>query len=205
MPLKDIDLKKIDLRNFYEWPLLARSIIIFLVCVGVFFGGYFFDFSNLSSQIYARYKDEQDLKSQIQSILKIEESMEGSVSQFSELVGMLDSWQAQLISANNIPDLLNQILRLGSQNHVKFILFTPGDKSKKDDYFVMPIKAIVLGNYQQLASFISQLANLPQIVVINNLSIASTAEKDKSDNGEAANQLTAGLDLEVYYLANYKK
>ena len=131
------------------------------------------------------------------------------VLQFPEVLKLLNEWQGQLITGSNLPDLLNQILKIGAANHLQFSLFVPGAKKQEDDYFMVPIKVLVRGNYNQVANFISQVANLPQIVVISDfmmLKLANAAgvdEKETEDAG-AANYLTTALTLEVYYLANKK-
>lgn len=209
--LKNFDLKSIDLRNIYEWPIYARMVVFCLVCVGVFYFGYFFDFSSLSNQIYTRFKQEQDLKQQVKSILRTEENMREIVLQYPEVVKLLSHWQGQLINGSNLPDLLNQILKLGAVNHLQFSLFAPGAKKQEDDYFMVPIKVVIKGNYNQVATFISQVANLPQIVAVGDFIMAKQVGEVGSAPGTgekptetSASSLITALTLEVYYLANKK-
>ncbi len=207
--LKSFDFKNIDLRNVYEWPLVGRLLLFFLACVAVFYLGYYFDFSNQSHQIFVRYKQELDLKDQVSSILKTKQEMQEIVLQYPELQKLLSQWQGQLINGSNLPDLLNQILKLGALNHLQFSLFAPGEKKTEDDYEVVPIKVVVQGGYNQVAHFISEIANLPQIVAVSDFIMGkqiaepSTAEKAAGE-GAASNNLTTAIMLEVYFLDNKK-
>jgi len=185
-----MDIKNsINFKNIYEWPLYGRLVVFLLVSLGVFYFGYYFDFSSFSNQIYGKYQQEKDLKQQMKAILKNEAEMHEVVSSFHEIEKLLDQWQGQLINGAHLPDLLNQILKLGTANHLQFSLFVPGDKQKKDDYFEVPIKIVMQGGYNQVANFISQVANLPEIVAIGDFVISKP---------------TSALTLEVYYLANKK-
>jgi type IV pilus assembly protein PilO len=198
-----LDLKNINIKNVYEWPLYGRMIVMVIVALVVFYCGYLYDFSSLSSQIYSRYTQEKDLKQQVKSILKNEEKMSNLVSQFPEMVILRDQWRNQLINIDHLPDLLNQILKLGSLNQIKFTLFVPGTKKAENNYFIVPIKVNMRGTYAQIAGFISQIANLSQIVVVSNFSIFKPTNEDeasKSDNN-ASDLLASELILEVYYLA----
>lgn len=207
--LKKINLKSINFRNIYEWPIYGRMVVFALVCLAIFYGGYFFDFSDLSNQIYTRYKQEQDLKQQMRSILKAEEEMQQVVLQFPEVLSLLDKWQSQLINAAQLPDLLNQILKLGANNHLQFSLFVPETKKQQGDFYVVPIKVLIRGNYNETANFISQMANLPQVVVIDDFTMlkqtnASSNDTKETEDVNLSGSLTTALTLEVYYLATTK-
>lgn len=206
---KNIKLKSVDVKYIYEWPFIARLFVYFVVSVAVFCGGYFFDFSSQGDQIYSRFKQEHDLKQQVQTILKNEQKMAGEVSQYPDLLKVLDHWQEQFINSNNLPDLLNQILKIGATNHIQFSIFSPGAKKTQDDYYVVPIKVVMQGSYSQLGNFISQVANMPLLVSIGDFVILkkgdqSTGQKSVSEDTAEPDRLTCMLTLEVYNLANKK-
>lgn len=209
LELKNIDFKNFSLRDIYEWPIYGRMVIFMLVSIGVFYFGYIFDFSSLSNQILTRFKQEQDLKQQLESSLKIEEEMREVVLQYPEVMKLLNQWQGQLISSSTLPDLMNLILSIGATNHLKFSVFIPGEKKPVEDYFMVPIKVVVQGNYNQVAHFISQVANLPQLVAIGDFAMmkqneAKDSGEKESESNAANGNLTTALTLEVYYLANKK-
>ena len=209
LDLKNLNLKDLDIRSVYEWPIYGRLVIFGVVCGGVLFLGYFFDFSDLSDQIVTRYKQELDLKQQVEASLKSEEEMKEIVNQFPQVMKIVNEWQDQLINGTSLPDLLNQILKMGAANSLKFTLFAPGAKKQQDDYFMVPIKVVVQGSYTEIATFISQLANLPQIVSVSDFilskesnSIGQAAKPEEP--GAVSGPITSAMTLEVYYLANKK-
>lgn len=203
-----IDIKHIDFKNIYEWPAYGRAIILAIICFSVLFLGYFFDFSSLGDEIYKKYRQEHDLKQQLKLMFKTEEDMKESVSEFPKLMETLSQWRGQLIQADNLPDLLNQILKMGTASSVKFSLFAPGTRKEKDGYAFVPIKVVMEGNYNQLASFISKIANLPQLVSVGDFVISKKGVaplEPKSAGGAADNDgLTCDLTLEVFLRAHKK-
>jgi|GEM_PF-159307 len=208
--LKNLDLKSLDFKNIYEWPFYGRGIVFLVVCLGVFYLGYLIDFSSFSGQIYSRVQQERDLKSQVKAILDTEEDMKELVSQYPEVVKLLNAWQGQLIDGDNLPDLLNKILKIGASNQLQFSQFAPGVKKQRNDYLMVPIKVVARGNYNQIANFISQVANMPQLIAIGDFviqkQVVTDSEKTASEQAQssATASTTAGITLEVYYLANKK-
>lgn len=204
-----IDFKNINFRTVYEWPVYGRTIILALVFIAVLYLGYFFNFSELSDQIYTRYKQEQELKQQIKASLKVEADLKEIVARYPEILKLLNEWEGQLIEGNKLPDLLNQILKLGADNHLHFSLFAPGAKQQENSFFKVPIKVLIRGNYNQVANFISQIANLPQIVAVSDFLMIKKAASENnvekgSENKNQGDYLSTSLTLEVYYLAHKK-
>jgi type IV pilus assembly protein PilO len=72
--------------------------------------------------------------------------------------------------------LLSDINQAGLGRGLQFELFKPGQVVVKDYYAELPINIKVTGNYHDVGSFASDIANLPRIVTLNNMNL--TAGKD---------------------------
>lgn len=197
-------MKKLDLNNIHEWPLATRCIVIALLCVIVFYIGYKWDIAALQKKLQTSQADESNLKIQYQSIIKKQTETQIELIHFNEMRVLLTQWQQKLVQYNQIPDLLNQILKIGNNNSLYFSLFDPGDTVEDNHYQKIPIKIVAVATYHQLADFISQIANLPWIVVIDDFGISSENKEDILGNklAEAANNqglLTLTLMLDIYY------
>lgn len=192
-----------NFKNIYEWPPLIRILIAGLFFLVVFYMGYYFDISGLTRQASAIQQQEDGLKEQIEIIYNKRAVLEGEIAQLPLLRNKLTDWQKKLIRPSELPELLNQIFRLGTANQLQFDFFNPGAETKKGVYTSLPIKVVVLGNYHQIANFISQVANMPTIIEVTNLSIARSEQQNSASQGDAAKtgeNLTAQLLLEVYHL-----
>lgn len=184
-------MSKYDLKNIDQWPLMMRYIVIGICCAGLIYLGYFFDVSRLTKRLDVAKQQEQDLKQQFELLFTQQSALETDISELPVLQNALNAWQKKLIKKSDLPELLNEILKIGTANGLQFNLFNPGDEVKEDMYIKMPIKVVVTGGYNQIASFISQTANLPWIVVIGNFKLSKAVGSDN---------VTAELVLEVYYL-----
>ena len=90
--------------------------------------------------------------------------------------------------------LLSDINQAGLGRGLQFELFKPGQVVVKDYYAELPIDIKVTGNYHDIGSFTSDVANLPRIVTLNNLSLA--AGKDGTLTLEAVAKTFRYLDKE---------
>jgi type IV pilus assembly protein PilO len=57
-----------------------------------------------------------------------------------------------------------------------FDLFKPGSVVVRDYYAEQPIEIRVVGSYHDIGAFASDMANLPRIVTLNNMSLNTTKE-----------------------------
>ena len=88
--------------------------------------------------------------------------------QVEQYVGVLEK---QLPSRAEMDALLTDINQAGVGRGAQLQLFKPGQVQVKDYYAELPITVKVVGNYHDLGSFSSDIANLPRIVTLNNLTI----------------------------------
>jgi len=71
--------------------------------------------------------------------------------------------------------LLSDINQAGVGRGLQFELFRPGQVIVKDYYAELPINLKLTGSYHDLGAFTSDVASLPRIVTLNNLSISKPA------------------------------
>lgn len=193
---------KYDINTFFEWPISAKAVVIAVVCLIVFFMGYLWDIAPLKGQLVSKKQEEQDLKSQFEMVFAKQISIQNQVSQFPKLKDKLSEWQKKFVQPTGLPGLLNEILKIGESNQLQFDLFSPGQPVKEGDYFKVPIKVVIAGNYHLIASFLSQIANLPTMVVIGDFNITRVDAQPKPEDDHAvADLLKVELILNIYYLA----
>jgi type IV pilus assembly protein PilO len=70
--------------------------------------------------------------------------------------------------------LLTDINQAGLGRGLQFELFKPATQEKMADFYAeLPIAVKVTGNYHDMGAFASDVAQLPRIVTLNDLSIAN--------------------------------
>lgn len=205
-------MKKMTLENIHEWPIMTRILVLGLIFALVFFMGYRFDLANQSKLLIRAAATETDLKQQLELVISRNKGIEAEVDKLPALQTELQKWNKEIIPYDQIPQLLNDILKVGGDNHLYFSSFVPTASVavEKLPYARVPIKAVVVGNYHEIADFISQLANMNWVIVVGNFKISSSNEAvvlgDKlAEQAKLQHLLSAEINLEIYHMPETNK
>jgi type IV pilus assembly protein PilO len=195
----------LDFNNIGDIPVSIKIIIVAFISAIIFYFAYFLDFASLQLIIKTNEQHETDLKTQLAGLIGAEAIIDTELSHLPQLQKILAEWQGQLIKPSELPALLNEILKIGTANTLQFDLFNPGEKLKEDQYMKVPIRVIVRGSYDQIANFISQVANMKWLVGIESFNIEKKAMTDtekKAVDQSSPSHIVSEINLEVYYLAD---
>jgi type IV pilus assembly protein PilO len=192
-----------DFKKIYEWPLGARWLVLAAISVTILLLGYFIDINSYKDLIKTNVQQEIDLRKQLQLMIEKQVTMKGDIVQLPRSKALLTDWQKKIISKNELPGLLDTILRTGQNNNLKIIAFSPDKEVADGPYFKTPVSMDITGTYDQIAEFISQLANMSKLVNIDNYTISNLNENKifVSNNAESLTSdviLTAKLNIEIY-------
>jgi len=100
----------------------------------------------------------------------------------------------QLPDKTQVPALLIDISQAGLSRGLTFNQFKPGNPLTDEFYITLPISLKVTGDYHQFAEFISDLAALPRIVTLGNMTI----NRSKSKEEGAGDSLSMSAELFTY-------
>jgi type IV pilus assembly protein PilO len=120
------------------------------------------------------------------------------IAMIAELEGQLDEAKRQLPTDQEIPELLEQISNLGTQFGLEFLTFRPNPEVRRDFYADVPVSLKMSGGYHDALKFFDEVAHLPRIVTINNMTMKTSAPV--RGRGAKTSSVRAG-DLEVECLA----
>lgn len=198
-------MKSLNFNTMYDWPAGAKAVVLGILFLVVFYFGYRWDITSLKSKYQDLVGQETDLKLQFESIVDKKETLKMELVQFPSLELMLKDWRKQLPTQDNLPELLNEILKMGASRHIFFTLFDPGDDVKEKPYWFVPIKMVMVGDYDQIAIFLSQLANMPWILAISDFVFSDENKNDMlgarlATIANEQNLLTAEVNLRIYFI-----
>jgi len=193
----------INTGSLLKWIFKKQLIVFIIIFIIVFYAGYRFDISSLKTKRTELQTNEADLKQQMTMVANKKKAVSQAIGKYGELQAMLKQWKMKLILPSALPNLLHQLLESGANNHINFSLFKPLDDVKAGAYLKVPIKVIAVGSYHQIGVFLSQIANMPYIVVISALSLSNENKADVlgaklAESANASNFLTAEMVLDVY-------
>lgn len=121
---------KLSLSNIHEWPLMTKLLLFFLVFCASLYLGYRYDLSSQIQKLSRAEQQEVDLKQQVELVITKSNIIKSEVAHLPEMQAQLGKWKKQLVDYNDLPEMLNQILKLGGDNHLYFSLFSPGESVK---------------------------------------------------------------------------
>ncbi|MDZ7651732.1 MAG: type 4a pilus biogenesis protein PilO [Burkholderiaceae bacterium] len=193
--------KGLTLENVGVWPIAPRItlwIFIIAACAAI---GWFAVWKSQVEQLDGLRQEETNLKSQYQQKLQQAINLDELRRQKEQVSQYVLTLEKQLPSKAEMDALLSDINQAGVGRGLQFELFRPGQVNVKDYYAELPIAVKISGRYHDLGAFTGDIANLPRIVTLNNLSLVSG--KDGALTLDATAKTFRYLDEEE--IANQRK
>jgi type IV pilus assembly protein PilO len=154
-----------------QWPIIPQLFCALAVLVGVLAAGWFVYLDGRKDALDRGEQEELKLKDEYK--LKIQQAVNlQALGKQKELVNQyVLAMEKQLPSKAEMDALLSDINQAGLGRGLQFELFKPKQVNVKEYYAELPITLKVTGSYHDVASFTSDIANLPRIVTLNELNI----------------------------------
>lgn len=173
------DFQSIDWNDFSAWPLFIKVIGVGIISLAILAGGFWFIIQGEIDEYKLAQQKEQKLRTQFAAKKALAVNLPAYKQQMADMKQTFGSLLRQLPNSTEVPDLLVDITQAGLGQGLKFNLFKPGRERKKGFYAELPISIRVVGPYHQIAGFVSDVAALPRIVTINNITIRKAGKKKK--------------------------
>jgi type IV pilus assembly protein PilO len=180
----NIDLKQLgaDIASQFEglqgrhpglWPLAPRLLCAAGVMAGVLVAGYFLYWSGQFEEQETLAAQEQTLRTDYRSKMAQAINLEALEAQQQQVNRYVERLEKQLPSKAEMAALLSDINQAGLGRGLQFELFRPGQVVVKDYYAELPIDIKVTGSYHAIGEFAADMAKMPRIVTLNNLSLST--------------------------------
>jgi len=165
------DFKGLDPNDPGQWPLLPRVTFLLAVFFAIVLGGWWLDWSDQWSQLESKREEEARLKQEWKEKKEQAVNLPEYKRQLSEIDRQFGALLKQLPNRSEMEALLADINQAGLGRGLQFELFKPGSEVMKDFYAELPIAVRVIGNYHDLGEFVSDVAQMPRIVTLNDIAI----------------------------------
>ena len=168
------DLRRLNIREVGNWPTLPKVGLLgllFLVIVGL---GAFFDWKDQYEALESSRAQEAKLKDEYTQKKAKAVNYDLYVAQLKEVEQSFGALVKQLPNRSEIDALLTDVNQAGLGRGLTFELFRPAAQEKMADFYAeLPIAIKITGNYHDIGAFASDVAQLPRIVTLNDLAIAT--------------------------------
>jgi type IV pilus assembly protein PilO len=155
------------------WPLAPRLLCAAGVMAAVLGLGYFFYWSGQFEEQDALAAQEQTLRNDYRTKMAQAINLEALEAQQQQVNRYVERLEKQLPSKAEMAALLSDINQAGLGRGLQFELFKPGQVVVKDYYAELPIDIKVTGSYHDIGEFAADMAKMPRIVTLNNLSLTT--------------------------------
>lgn len=169
-----------------QWPIVPRILAAIGVMIVVLAGGWYLYWSDQMTSLDQGATEETKLKDAYKSKIQQAVNLDALRKQKVQVGEYVASLEKQLPSKAEMDALLSDINQAGLGRGLSFELFKPGQVIVRDYYAELPITIKVRGHYHDVGAFTSDIANLPRIVTLNQLSLVAGKE-----NGELTLDATA--------------
>jgi type IV pilus assembly protein PilO len=159
-----------------QWPIAPRLMCAVGVIAMVVGAGYFFYWQGQFDEQDRLAAEEITLRSDYRMKMSQAINLEALQEQKAQVDQYVERLQKQLPSKAEMAALLSDINQAGLGRGLQFELFKPGQVVVRDYYAELPIDIKVTGKYHDIGAFSADIANLPRIVTLNNLSLSTTKD-----------------------------
>lgn len=159
-----------------QWPLVPRLACALAAMLVVMVLGWLLYWDGQLEQLDAGQKAELQLREIWRAKLQQSINLDALRKQKDKVGEYVLTLEKQLPSKAEMDALLSDINQAGLGRGLQFELFKPGQVIVKDYYAELPIDIKISGSYHDIGSFNSDIANLPRIVTLNNMSLVAGKE-----------------------------
>lgn len=196
------EIRRLKPKDIASWPLVAKLATLLLLFLLLLGAGYWFVWQHQIGELDSAKKRENELRTTFLDKKKKAINLEAYRKQLADIEQSFGALLKQLPNKSEMDALLTDINQAGLGRGLQFELFRPASQEAMSDFYAeLPITLKVSGNYHDMGSFASDVAQLPRIVTLNDIAIS--AGKDGSLTMDAVAKTYRYLDEEE--LAQQKK
>lgn len=176
MPAIDFQRVLDDFRNMNPndpgaWHLVPKATVLGGLFLAILVAGWWFLWNDQLTELETKEREEVTLKQQYIDKKRQAVNLELYTQQLADIDRSFGALLKQLPNRSEIEALLIEVNQAGLGRGLQFELFRPAQEQIKDFYAELPIAVKINGSYHDFGAFAADIAKLPRIVTLNNLSI----------------------------------
>ncbi len=178
-------------------PKVQKTLLVYVMLAGLAYVYFMTTPVPLTYQNRAQLLEESrakaaEIEAQLQKAKIAVRDMEKLEREYSNLHNRWMVARELLPADKEVAALLRKVTVAGTRAGVDFVIFQPLGQVAGEDYTENPVQVGVIGTYHQIATFLSNVANLSRIVNVGELTINSyTHPKDPDKTARAEFVATA--------------
>jgi type IV pilus assembly protein PilO len=168
------ELRRLDPKSIGSWPIAVQFVTLLLILALVVFLGYWFDWRNQLTEINTLRERESTLRTTYMDKKRQAINLPAYQKQLEDIEQAFGALLRQLPNRSEMDALLTDINQAGLGRGLQFELFKPAASETISEFYAeLPINIRVTGSYHELGSFASDISQLPRIVTLNDIAVAT--------------------------------
>lgn len=167
----------LDTKDPSAWPVLPKVLLCTFIGIAVVVVAWYVILTNYQSELEAERSKEVALREDYQRKLVKAINLDALKKQREQIQQYVMQLEKQLPSKAEMAALLSDINQAGLGRSLQFELFRPGQVVVRDYYAELPISIRVSGKYHDMGEFAADIAQLPRIVTLNDISITPAGKE----------------------------
>jgi len=168
------DIRRLNIRDVGNWPTLPKVVVLGLIFLAIVAAGAVLDWKDQYESLARVEQEEQQLREQYKEKKAKAVNYDLYVQQLKEIEQSFGALLKQLPNKSEMDALLTDINQAGLGRGLQFDLFKPAAQEKFAEFYAeLPINVRIAGNYHDMGAFASDVAQLPRIVTLNDVTITN--------------------------------
>jgi type IV pilus assembly protein PilO len=174
------EVQSLDLNDIGRWPFVFRAAAVAIAgTVAISAGLYLFVYEEKMPILEQAEGEELEKRVIFEEKQRKAANFDAYQEQLAEIERSFGTMLQQLPGKTEIPNLLVDISQTGLGAGLDEKLFQPMPEMRKDFYAEKPIKIKLDGSYHEFGNFVSDIAALPRIVTLHDITV-KPAKQDGS-------------------------
>jgi type IV pilus assembly protein PilO len=166
------DFRRLSIRDVGNWPLLPKLLVLGGIVIVIVALGAVLDWKDQWDSLGNAQAEELKLRDQYATKKAKAINYDLYVQQLKEVELSFGALVKQLPNRSEIDALLTDVNQAGLGRGLQFELFKPASQERMAEFYAeLPIGIRLTGNYHDMGAFASDVAQLPRIVTLNDVSI----------------------------------
>jgi type IV pilus assembly protein PilO len=171
-------LNELDLENIGDWPKLVKGLFILVICLLLSGGIHYYLVVDQMKLLETKQLQEQELRLKFESKAALASNLPAYKAQLAKMNDVFFTLLQQLPASHEIAGLIDELSFLGTDNGLKFRTIRWEAEVDQEFSTELPLQIIVEGEYDQLGGFVSDVAGLPRIVILDNIQLTRSTDED---------------------------
>ncbi|ERS91481.1 MULTISPECIES: type 4a pilus biogenesis protein PilO [unclassified Halomonas] len=169
--LRELDWRELDIKEAGIWPWSLQLVLCLLLLGGTFAGMHWYLAGPAKEELEQIRGQESQLIRDYRSKAAQVANLEAMREQMGVLEARMDTLREMLPSGAEVPSLLDSISEAAINHQLAIDFLRLRSSVAEEHYIERPFDIQVRGDYHRIAAFLADVASMPRIVTLHDLTL----------------------------------